>query len=891
MEANRVKSFLAASATRLSRRATTEKKFAGEGVSPESRSFDAAGRGSTGSRITGKQSQVSLTPIAGRIGERETREWLFALLVGALCTWQFHYTQFSSGFDLFFTNRGDPRFVAYVIEHWYQWFGGRSRLLSPGFFFPAEGTLGYSEALLAYALPYSVLRAAGMNVFPALSAVVIAFTAFSFVSCYVLLHKVLKFHFLAASAGAAFFAFNNPKFTQIGHLQLQTTLLLPVFLSIIVVVARRHETLGVMRASVLLGMAAVLINLQLLTSFYIAWFFILWCLSYVAVALCFARTRFLLFAFVRRLWAALVASGVVFALGCIPFFIIYLPVIRATKWQPYTVALEMTPEFGHLAFTGPSNRIWGDLAGWMMRTYPLTYHHVYWHELQIGFGLIPTMTWLALIVVAIGLLLKSVKEPAAARRVGGAATIRQDSSASDFLGVAIITTTLFYLVGMKYAGGYSPWHLVYDYVPGAKAIRAVARYVLVLALPMSIGFAFLIHHALRRIAAIGSRGVRIVVGVALLTIVTLGIAEQLGSNEGFSVSEEEAFLSRLAKRLPNECATFYMALNSDAREVNADYALAEYHLDAMLVAQQRGIPTLNGYSGNFPTGWTLFQMRAADYEASVRRWVVSNRIEGNVCRLAIDDPTNATATVLPPTAADPMKSDDFFVRQQYRDFMGRDPSPAELDGWVQILKDCPPADAACDRARVSMEISREFWEDGLFIYLLNEVALGRKPSHAEFANELATLRSTSGSFGDRREQRAGFTEAWLRKPDCAARYAGLSATEFTARLKEVSSSAAQAEGQRALPLAPRQENLTHGNLTHGQILLNVVENPETLARFAPGGNVALRYFGYLRRYPDEPGFDTWVGHLRQGGTEHSLTVGFINSEEYRSRFGTPYIVR
>ena len=49
--------------------------------------------------------------------------------------------------------------------------------------------------------------------------------------------------------------------------------------------------------------------------------------------------------------------------------------------------------------------------------------------------------------------------------------------------------------------------------------------------------------------------------------------------------------------------------------------------------------------------------------------------------------------------------------------------------------------------------------------------------------------------------------------------------------------------------------------------------------------VILHYFGYLRRDPDGNGINGWTGMLDRSGDATRVTEGFINSLEYRQRFG------
>ena len=53
--------------------------------------------------------------------------------------------------------------------------------------------------------------------------------------------------------------------------------------------------------------------------------------------------------------------------------------------------------------------------------------------------------------------------------------------------------------------------------------------------------------------------------------------------------------------------------------------------------------------------------------------------------------------------------------------------------------------------------------------------------------------------------------------------------------------------------------------------------------------VLMQYFGYMRRDPDETGYQHWLGKLKYYGNyiDAEMVRSFIISSEYRSRFGQP----
>ena len=69
------------------------------------------------------------------------------------------------------------------------------------------------------------------------------------------------------------------------------------------------------------------------------------------------------------------------------------------------------------------------------------------------------------------------------------------------------------------------------------------------------------------------------------------------------------------------------------------------------------------------------------------------------------------------------------------------------------------------------------------------------------------------------------------------------------------------------------------------MLQDVAEHPELHSREYNGAFVLMQYFGYLRRDPDEAGYQFLVGKL-DGGTQDypSMVNAFVKALEYRDRF-------
>jgi hypothetical protein len=267
-----------------------------------------------------------------QINQQAVLRWLIAVGFGVVGTIQYHAAQFTSRFDSFFGDRGDARGFIYFCEHWYQALCGKTNLMSPAIFYPTTGTLAYSDLLFGFAIPYSIVRALGANMFSAVEVVVVALTLATYVATFLLLNRVLRFALVPSIVGAMFFAFSSPKFFQTGHIQLQFILGLPLIFILLILFYQRAAHLSQGKAALYLSVAGLCLLLQLTTTFYYAWYFVLWSFLFFIVALILPASRKSLFALLRKFWLAMTASAAVFLAGFLPFILIYARTIRVGEW-------------------------------------------------------------------------------------------------------------------------------------------------------------------------------------------------------------------------------------------------------------------------------------------------------------------------------------------------------------------------------------------------------------------------------------------------------------------------------------------------------------------------------------------------------------------------------
>ncbi len=73
--------------------------------------------------------------------------------------------------------------------------------------------------------------------------------------------------------------------------------------------------------------------------------------------------------------------------------------------------------------------------------------------------------------------------------------------------------------------------------------------------------------------------------------------------------------------------------------------------------------------------------------------------------------------------------------------------------------------------------------------------------------------------------------------------------------------------------------------TRGQVLRQLVESGEVFNKYFNEAFVIMQYFGYLRRTADAS-YLNWIQTMNQTNGDYRIMInGFMNSAEYRRRFG------
>ena len=253
----------------------------------------------------------------------------------------------------------------------------------------------------------------------------------------------------------------------------------------------------------------------------------------------------------------------------------------------------------------------------------------------------------------------------------------------------------------------------------------------------------------------------------------------------------------------------------------------------------------------------------------------------------LGSPSSATITIqddATPTS-NPITNTAFFIRQHYIDFLGREPDSIGYQAWQNILNNCPSSGKDsngnyCDRIEVSSAFfrSEEFQSRGYFAYKFYPT-IGKIPIYSEFMPDLAKL-SGFLSAAELEANKVAFTTEFMNR------------TEFRSRYDALTTPTAYVDGLLqtvGLPLHPARAGwitgLGNGTLTRAQVLRQLVDSAELSQKYYNEAFVIMQYFGYLRRTADAS-YTQWIQTMNSNGGDYRVMInGFMNSTEYRQRFG------
>ena len=542
--------------------------------------------------------------------------WLVVCVATAiLCQFVLFREFWFSHFRLILSDTVDGSFDVAMLQHWFMAIHGKVELASPKFFFPEKNVLGYSDSFFFLAAPYVIFRCLGADRYLAMEITMMSLVTISFASLVYLFHRTLQFSRPVALFGALLFVTSNMYYIHMVHPHIVSTILLP---PILLFVAKYWETKrkNPIPARIYIGISAISLAGLLLTSFYIAWFTIIFIGTVLIVYLACAVISEWDFHTIPAIGKSillhkfdLVTGVAAFFVGITPFLLLYLPALHRTGVRPFEYTLASIP--GPLAVfnVGPNNLIWGRLA---TRIEEIGRPDLYEHPL--GW---PLLTVFVFLMSALYCLITVCRRSQRSGEIRG--RIRLMSAVS-------VTCILLWFMGVRFVGDAPVWRAVFNWVPGAQAIRVPHRINLVLNLGLVTVAMFGIQQLMD---ALRPHTVRAYFVVCLLGSALF--AEQLNVMPTHLIDRVRE-LGRFARvePPPGACSTFYIDNWSRQRP-----DMLQFQTDAMLVAQDFNIPTIDGYSSWFPKDWDLLSGTKSNIKEKAREWSEWHHLSSGLCTLDI----------------------------------------------------------------------------------------------------------------------------------------------------------------------------------------------------------------------------------------------------------------
>jgi uncharacterized repeat protein (TIGR01451 family) len=260
------------------------------------------------------------------------------------------------------------------------------------------------------------------------------------------------------------------------------------------------------------------------------------------------------------------------------------------------------------------------------------------------------------------------------------------------------------------------------------------------------------------------------------------------------------------------------------------------------------------------------------------------------------------------SAGNPVDDDRNFVRQQYHDFLNREPDATGWDFWTNGITSCG-SDAGCREVKridtsAAFFLSIEFQQTGYFVYLTRKASFGDISGTPipvrvrEFLNDTQTIgRGVVVGQGAWEQQleanRQAYLLAFVQSQDFRTRYPDSTSAAVFVNSLDANAGGVLTQGEKDELTRELSPNPSDASL-RASVLRKVASNQTLSQREFNRAFVLMQYFGYLRRDPDAApdtnfdGYNFWLAKLNQFGGDYrraEMVKAFINSAEYRQRFG------
>jgi len=468
-------------------------------------------------------------------------------------------------------------------EHWWRWLNGLVELRDTEFFYPFDKSLGFSDVFLVQGILYALFRLIGQDLPEAWTYTTILLVILGNIGWIHLANKFLKSYFvkilflisMISSLSFVNYFTLNPNI--VGYAFLSWLSLLYLNIKSEEVSKQKQK-----KASILL----IVLLIYALSCWYGAFFFVL-IIVIKEILDFFVIKRFRSiskpkFDFKVFLYFLPIQTFFVWL-----FLYIYLPV-QNVPIRPVEEMMKNSPRIRYLANGGNVGE--ANLDGSVFKFLYSYFNLDIQNEFAFGVGIFVTI-----IVFLAGL--KYVKD-----------------NFSNFKVLSLLfSITLIYIYFLAITDTFSIHRILFEFIPGFNSIRYPSRYVIIIGYFAIFGIHFVLDKYLDKSK---SRTSKIFVFI-LLFIVLLD-------------QQRNLFIGWEKKQLLNST----VLSNREEVKKNCDYFYADFpggwwydQITSMTLAMYASVPTVNGYSGAFPSGYPIEPFASEVPPIEIFRWI--NQIDKN----------------------------------------------------------------------------------------------------------------------------------------------------------------------------------------------------------------------------------------------------------------------
>ena len=467
---------------------------------------------------------------------------------------------------------GDGRFNNYILEHFFRWVTGLdSQFWNAPFFYPYPSVIAFSDNLLGSAPFYAFLRFTGLDRETAFQGWYVFGFFINFAAASYVLSRY-KFNSFAIGIGALFFTFGLPLLAQETHPQLFYRFGIPLACYCLLEFLDRPK---------LTRLAALVfwIVWQFYCSIYLGFFLIMLLTALTLLTPFIERNisiRELIHQWLGKLKQAWlqtnyqerVISFVVMTgagLGLIALLWPYYQVSKSYGFERDWITISSMLPTLQSFFIADSSMLWKTISS-----------HISGVSMRNEHQLFPGGVVFILLLVGI------------------VARFKSKNSRLAWLHFRAVLLLVIFTLNIN---GWSLYWLLWK-IPGINSLRAVTRIQLVLMWPIAFFCAWVIDEILQRMQ---KKSLLWHYSIVFLLTGLLLVESTIFLHVSYSKADGLMHLAQLKQIIPSDLPP--NSILSVAYDPNKPDYVAE--IDVMLVTQEMGLPTLNGYSGNFPQGYNL----------------------------------------------------------------------------------------------------------------------------------------------------------------------------------------------------------------------------------------------------------------------------------------------